>query len=132
MKVEREIRKNENGSYTQKTVKTTNAEDGFVPMSEMYTSEINYLGEYHKGEMKVTSYTTNDPRVTRPFVYGMCGLFICIGIGLLFGKGFIMKFLAAAFIGMGTYALFHGKKEVDAVEQQLKNQQSEDNQDGRL
>lgn len=132
MNIKQEIKKNENGSYTRKTVKTTTAEDGFVPMSEMYPSDMDHLGEYHKGEMKVTGYETNDPRVTRPFVYGICGLFICIGIGLLFGKGFVMKFLAAMFIGMGTYALLHGKKEIDNVEQQLQNQQSEDTEDGRF
>ena len=131
METKRETWKNDNGSYTQKTVKTTDSEDGFVPLSEMYSAGVNHVGEYHKGKMQVTGYTTNDPRVTRPFVYGMCGLFVFIGILLLLGKGFVMKFLAACFIGMGAYAFFHEKKKLDAREQQLKNEQSEDEWDGR-
>ena len=132
MDIKREIWENENGSYTRKTVKTTDAEDGFVPVSELYPSDINHLGEYHKGKAKVTSYATNDTRVTKPFVYGMCGLFICIGIALLFGKGFVMKFLAATFIGMGAYSLVHEKKKLDALEQeQLKNRE-EGERDGRF
>ena len=55
-----------------------------------------------------------------------------VRIVCLLGKGFVMKFLAAMFIGMGTYALLHGKKEIDNVEQQLQNQQSEDTEDGRF
>ena len=82
--------------------------------------------------MAPTRYATNDIRVTKPFVYGMCGLFICIGIALLFGKGFVMKFLAAAFIGMGAYSLVHEKKKLDALEQEQLKNRDEVERDGRF
>ena len=51
----------------------------------------NAYGKYHKGNRTIVSYSANDPRITRPFVYGMCGLFFIIGIILLLCKMWIMS-----------------------------------------
>jgi len=125
MEIKSEQWVNENGSYTRKTVKTATEEDGFVPLENVYSTGIRHVGEYHKGNMQVTSYTTDDPRVTRPFVYGICGLFIVIGCCLLFVSGFVTKFLAASFIGMGGFAMLKGKKEIDAKEKQHRERQKD-------
>lgn len=134
MEVKEEKRINSNGSYTVKTVKTKTSQDGFVSESKMYEYKIGHQGEYHKGDMKVTSYRTNDPRVTRPFVYGMCIIFIVIGVGILLG-GVILGamgampfigmgiFLALCFIGMGVYAMIKAKKDIDRVEAEIRRQQ---------
>ena len=112
---------NENGSYTQKAVKTTTPEDGFVPLEDMYSSGINHHGEYHKGHMKVVTYQTNDPRITRPFTYGISALFMIIGICMfLFIPGFI-KLIAVCFIAMGIYAFISSKRKIDQIEKDLKN-----------
>ncbi len=134
MEVKEEKRINPNGSYTVKTVKTKTSQDGFVPETQMYAHKMGHYGQYHKGDMKVTSYRTNDPRVTRPFVYGMCILFIVIGAFILLG-GIILGvlvslpimvmglFLSFCFIGMGVFALVKAKKDIDRVEAEIRMQQ---------
>ncbi len=124
MEVKREEYINHNGSYTIKTVKTKTKEDGFVPESEMYSADMNHRGKYHKGYMKVTSYQTNDPRVTRPFAYGISCFFILIGLFLFLFSGGAGKFVALMFIGMGTFALIKSKQDIDRIEEELKEKQS--------
>ena len=123
MEVKREEFVNDNGSYTIKTVKTKTKEDGFVPESEMYSTGMNHRGKYHKGYMKVTSYQTNDPRITRPFAYGISGLFILIGFFLLLFSGVMMKIMALMFIGMGAFSLLKSKQDIDRVERELREKQ---------
>ena len=126
MEVKREERINDNGSYTIKTVKTKTKEDGFVPESEMYSVGMNHRGKYHKGYMKVTSFQTNDPRITRPFAYGISGLFILIGLFLFVFFGGITKLMALMFIGMGVFALIKSKQDIDRIEAELKGNRSRD------
>lgn len=82
-------KKNENGLYTKTTIKEKTPEDGFVYENKERISttwnETNKPGHYvwHKGYAKKFSYTTNDPRITRPFAYAMCRIFLVIGIILL-------------------------------------------------
>ncbi len=134
MEVKEEKRINPNGSYTVKTVKTKTSQDGFVPETQMYENKMGHYGKYHKGYMKVTSYRTNDPKVTRPFVYGMCILFIVIGAFILLGgvvMGMLVSlpimlvsiFLSFSFIGMGVFALVKAKKDIDRVEAEIRMQQ---------
>ena len=41
---------------------------------------MDIYGKYYIGYGKTVSFTTNDPRITRPFLYGVCGLFFAIGV----------------------------------------------------
>ena len=120
MEIKTDEQINENGSYVRKTVKTTTPEEGFVPVEKMYSSGINHHGEYHKGHMKTVSYETNDPRITRPFTYGISALFVLIGVlVLIFGSG-VAKFVAVCFIAMGVYTFISSKRKIDQVEEELK------------
>lgn len=116
MKREVETIINDNGSYTEKVTITQTPDDGFVPDSVMRTNTRRTRGKYHMGYGKTVIYSTNDPRVTRPFAYGMCGLLIIIGIILLVLHVWIIGF---PFIGMSVILFFSFKKQIDAVAEEL-------------
>lgn len=116
MRREVETKINDNGSYTEKVTITQTPEDGFVPDSVMRPNDRHTRGKYHKGFGKTVIYTTNDPRVTRPFAYGMCGLFLIIGIILLW---FHVWIIGISFIVMTLIAFFGFKKQIDAVAEEL-------------
>ena len=108
---------NKNGSYIKKeTIKQT-PEDGFVPDSIMEPTNPDTIGKYHKGYRTTVTYTTNDPRITRPFIYGICSLFFAIGIILLLCRVWIM---AIPFIAMSTFGFYKSKKDIDAIADELK------------
>lgn len=117
MEREQETKINDNGSYIKKeTIKKT-PEDGFVPERVMKpTNQFTYR-KYHKGYGKTVSYTTNDPRITRPFAYGMCGLFLAIGIILLL---FRIWFIAIMFIAVSLIGFNKSKKDINAIADELK------------
>ncbi len=116
MKREVEIKTNDNGSYTEKITITQTPEDGFVPDSVMKPNARHTRGKFHKGYGKTVIYTTNDPRVTRPVAYGMCGLFLIIGIILLLFHVWLIGF---PFIGMALIAFFGFKKQIDTIAEEL-------------
>lgn len=119
MEIKEEIKKNSNGSVTNiKTIETT-PEDGFVPESVLRPASRSTYGKYHKGYAKTVSVSTNNPKVTRPVVYGMCGIVLVIGI-LAFLT--FSKFLGLIFIGFSILFFFNAKKEIDEVAKKIKNQ----------
>ena len=125
MKVEKEKIINDNGSYTIKEVKTQDASDGFVRESEMYPASMDKRGKYFKGKATVTSFTTNDPRITRPFAYGVCGIFLVIGLCLALAPGFMNKVMAVFFIVIPVIGFKRAKTDIDAIEEELKKKQAE-------
>lgn len=125
MKVEKEKIINDNGSYTIKEVRTQDSSDGFVQKSEMYPASMDNRGKYFKGKSMVTSFTTNDPRITRPFAYGVCGLFLVIGICLALAPGFMNKIMAVFFIVIPVIGFKTAKRDIDAIEEELKKKQAE-------
>lgn len=125
MKVEKEKIINDNGSYTIKEVKSQDSSDGFVRESEMYPASMDNRGKYFKGKATVTSFTTNDPRITRPFAYGVCGIFLVIGICLALAPGFINKVMAVFFIVIPVIGFKRAKTDIDAIEEELKKKQAE-------
>ena len=70
-----------------------------------------------------SGYTTNDPRVTRPFVYGACGLIIIIGIIL---SAFHVWMIGIPFIGMALIIFFSSMKSINAIEKELKEKKRQD------
>lgn len=104
---------------TIETIETT-PEDGFVPDKEIRPVKMQHYGEgnmqYHKGYSKTVVYTTNDPRITRPFVKIICGIFFVIGLMmLLFGN----LFFGIIFIATSIFAYSKAKKDIDKIADEL-------------
>lgn len=123
--MKKETKKIENTIVNNVEVETieTTPEDGFVdtriirPAAMQHYDKDNHM--YHKGYSKTFTYSTNDPRITRPFIYGMCALFFGIGLIALF---FGLWFFAIAFMGISTFTFIKSKKEIDKIAEELKQQ----------
>lgn len=115
--------KNENGLYSKLTTKEQTPEDGFVYQNKEHIatswSETNNppRSVWHKGYAKNFSYTTNDPRITRPFVYAVCGIFLLTGIILLLFRSWFMGIVFTAGV---LFTFFDSKKDIDAIENDLR------------
>lgn len=98
----------------------TKPEDGFVQQTKVRTS-LNYKDHitYKKGYSKTHIINTNDPRITRPFVYGICTLFFIIGIISLLSKSW---FFGIIFTSMSILGFLKSKKDIDAISIELKKQ----------
>lgn len=117
MEKKKETAINNNGSYTIKEKITQSPEDGFIPDSIMEPTNLNSYRKFHKGYKTTTSFTTNDPRVTRPFAYGICGFFLVIGIFQLFSRDYSM---AIPFILFSLCGFVIAKKDIDKIAKELK------------
>lgn len=123
--MKKETKKLENTIINNVEVETieTTPEDGFVHDSVIRPTKIQHYGKdntmYHKGYSKTFTYTTNDPRITRPFVYGMCALFFGIGLlTLLLG----LWYFAIPFMGISIFTFIKSKKDIDKIAEELKKQ----------
>lgn len=124
MERKQETKIKDNGSYIEKEIITQTPEDGFVPNSIMEPARPDTYSDkrYYKGYRKTVSYTTNDPRITRPFIYGLCGLFLIIGIILLLSHSWVM---ATLFILIPLFGFYESKKDIDAIENELKKKEQD-------
>lgn len=117
--------KNEKGLYSKTTITEKKPEDGFVSENKerMTTSWSETIGsgnyKFHKGYAKKISSTTNDPIITRPVAYTICGIFFAIGIIALLLHSWLF---GIAFIVMTLYAFYKSKKDIDAIAKELKSQ----------
>lgn len=112
---------NEDGTfYTEETIRTT-PEDGFVAEHTMRPAAMpsETFGKARVGYNTTKSFSTNNPKVTRPFVYIFCGIFLLIGIGLLFSHA---KLMAIPFLFMSVFGLIKSNKQIDKVAEQLEAQ----------
>ena len=102
--------------FERKTIETK-PEDGWVHEADVHEVNPNNYGKHHKGYSKTIVYTTSDSRITRPFVYGICTLFLIIGIlSLLLGSWFFgIMFTASAVL-----VFCKVKKNIDKIEKELK------------
>lgn len=126
MKKSVEEKLSKDGVKTTIRVIETTPQDGFVPLSDINHVNMNNRGKYHKGYSKHISISTNDPRITRPFVYGICGLFGGIGIIILLISllihEWVLIILGFFFVIFSVFGLFKGKKDIDNIEEErLKN-----------
>jgi len=113
MKIQNE--RNSNGNF--KTIETT-PNDGFVPEKVIHPANTNAKGNYHKGYTKTIVYSTNNPKITRPFAYGIFGLFFVIGLfTLLIG----LWYFTIPFIGISIFGFIKSKKDIDKIAEKLKN-----------
>lgn len=122
MKIERETKINERGYTVTKTVKTVTEEDGWVRTRDIRPMRSRSHGRLSrfKGRAKVVSFTTNDPKITRPFAYGMSALFFVIGVCLLLWGGGFTRIMGVFFAGTGVFAFVDSKKDIDAVEERIR------------
>ena len=59
----------EDSIYTKVETIETTPNDGFVPKEVIQPTNMKTYGQYHKGYSTTKTYTTSDPRITRPVVY---------------------------------------------------------------
>ena len=123
---------NDNGSYTKVTVQSHMPEDGPVSMYKEFAMDHDKRGKYLIGHMKKVSIATNDPKVTRPFVRIICGIFLGVGIlqillGLLSFRlekiifGFI---LGSAFVATAVVGYIIAERDISRIEEELKRKQN--------
>lgn len=121
MKKERKIIDNKNGTTTVVETVETTPKDGFVHGSIIRPTKMQHYGKgnnmYHKGYSKTFTYTTDDPRITRPVAYTLCGIFIVIGIIMLLFRSW---FFGIIFTATGIFALLNAKKDIDKKAEELK------------
>lgn len=115
MEKKKETKLNNDGTYTTTEVIKTTPEDGFVDKGNITNINNNYRNNY-KGYSKNTSISTNDPRIIRLFVYGICGLFLGISIFMILIKPDVFWFLCTVFT---IFTFFKSKKEIDNREKEL-------------
>jgi len=108
-------------NLTKEVIEVT-PEDGFVSDKEIRPTKMQHYGKgnrlYHKGYAKTVSYTTNDPRVTRPFIKLVCGIFFAIGLIMLLL--FRDLFFGIIFIGTSIFTYIKANKDIDKVAEELK------------
>lgn len=101
----------------RETIRTT-PEDGIVPDKVTRPAALSgeTRGKAHVGYQSSRSFSTNDPRVTRPVVYIFCGIFLLIALITLINGlwGFSIIFGAAA-----VFAFIKENKRIDGIAQEL-------------
>ena len=101
-----------------KKSKVVTPEDGVVREKDMYDVKHDAYGKYFKGNAKINSTSTSDPRITRPFAYGVCGLFFAIGVIVFLTASKIFGIILMITM-IASFVKF--KKDIDAIENELKN-----------
>ncbi len=112
---------NTDGSFvTEETIRTT-PEDGIVSERTLRPAAApgETFGKARMGYSTTKSRSTNNPKVTKPFVYTCCGIFFLIGIGLFFTP---FKIMGVFFLGMAIAGFLISKKQIDEVAESLKAQ----------
>ena len=113
---------NDNGTYTKiETIQTT-PDDNFVPFDTRRPNALydyNKDKMYHKGNSKTVSFTTDDPRITRPFVCIVSLIFIAIGIYQILND---LVFFGIIFLPIGIAFFIKGNKDIDKIAKEYKKQ----------
>ena len=98
------------------TIETT-PNDGVVPEKVIRPVDMDTIGKYHKGYSTTKTFSTNDPRITRPFVYGTCSLIFILGIIMLLTGNL---FFGIIFVVSGILVFNKAKKDIDKIGEELK------------
>lgn len=101
-------------NFEVETIETT-PEDGFIQQTQLHPAnplDFEKHVTYKKGYSKTKSYSTDDPRITRPFVYGVSTIFMLIGIvSLIFGNWFF----GIMFTAISIFTFIKSKEDIDAI-----------------
>ncbi len=106
-KVERKLK--DDGTYVEIKTTTITPEDGFIPNE-------NNPKNYMKGYKTNKTIETSDPRIVKPFLYGMCTIFYIIGIILIIFKFYLMGIY---FFIINTITLISMLKDIKKNEREL-------------
>jgi len=119
--MKRKVIKDENIGGVNTVIETVEQtkEDGFVPETEIHEIGNDRRGKYSYGASKHFRITTNNPNITKPFLYGICVLFLIIGIIMLLLKNYLF---GAVWTIITIYFFFQQKKEIDKVEEEIRQQ----------
>ncbi len=113
MKREVKTRPKDDGTYVETTTETITPEDGIIEED----NQNNPLEKNYKTGYQVNTHIeTNDPRIIKPFLYGMCSIFYIIGIILIIYKFYIMGIYC--FI-INTITLISMLKDINKTEKEL-------------
>lgn len=116
MEIKEETKIKKDGTYqTTKSVHITK-EDGLIKESDINDVSLNHFGEYHIGTDNRVITTTNDPRIIKPIVYGICTI--------LFVSGLIIMLTCSVFFGIlfilfTAFATFHFRRDINKQEKEL-------------
>lgn len=117
MENKKETEQKENKIFKNiETIETT-PNDGVVPEKVIRPVDMDTIGKYHKGYSTTKSFSTNDPRITRPFVYGTCSLIFILGIIMLLTGNL---FFGIIFVVSGILVFNKAKKDIDKISDELK------------
>jgi hypothetical protein len=118
MEKKSDVKLNSNGSTTTIETIEIKPDDGWIPLSEIRpVMQDRHIKRYRKGYSKTFVYSTNDLRITRPFLYSICGLFFIIG---LFITVFGLWIIGIPFIVISIFTFFKCKKDIDKISEELK------------
>lgn len=118
MKKETKTIKKDNGTYISIQTIETFPEYGFVPVRKIRPTDVGNRGKYHKGYTKTKVFRTNDPRIIKPFLYGICVLFFAIGLFMiLFGN----LFFGIVFSSTSIFIFIKIKKDLDEKVEEMQN-----------
>lgn len=135
--MEKKVIKEENNSglYTKVETIEKKFDDGFVdqanfhPANGFHPSNLKSHKEYHKGAEKTVTITTNDPRITRPALKIICGFMLAVGLlFLLIGIisfSFSNILFGILFVFFGSFSYIKGKKDIDKIEEELRQNDKE-------
>ena len=125
MKIKENVYEKDNGTFETKGVIETTPDDGFVHQADIHDVGQGDYGKYQKGYSKSVTYATNDPRITRPFVYSFCAVFFIIGIILLVSKTW---FLGIMFTFISVFGFFRARKDINKIEKEIKERGENNNE----
>lgn len=106
-----------------KETKTT-PDDGFVHKKDINPLDMESYGKYFKGYSTSKIVSTNDTRITKPFVNVFSMILIIIGIlcllSMLFKVTITSIILGLAFVSIGLFLRFKGNKDISKIEAKYK------------
>ena len=123
MKIKKENKINENGSYSKTTIIKTRKEDGWNDKDEIFGDKSEQKNRYFKGKSKSIQYETNNPKITRPFtiivsIVGILISIILLVVGLIFKLAILLSFGIVFLITIISF-LISSQKDIKKIENDL-------------
>jgi len=123
VKIKKENKINENGSYSKTTIIKTRKEDGWNDKDEIFGDKSEQKNRYFKGKSKSIQYETNNPKITRPFtiivsIVGILISIILLVVGLIFKLAILLSFGIVFLITIISF-LISSQKDIKKIENDL-------------
>jgi len=123
VKIKKENKINENGSYSKTTIIKTRKEDGWNDKDEIFGDKSEQKNRYFKGKSKSIQYETNNPKITRPFtiivsIVGILISIILLVVGLIFKLAILLSFGIVFLITIISF-LISSQKDIKKIKNDL-------------